>query len=143
MFSLRRRRGRRTCTATAGASTTSSCGTTAQPCTMRCATTTRTRSGSCTGPPRWVTVRFRRLGRWSAGELVDPLGQRDVEVGETVAIVRRQGNVDAVVDVAPFRVMVQLLRRHSDLRPEAPGLAERLELKSHLEKSRVGKEGVS
>src|SRR3546814_8067441 len=85
---------------------------------MRCATTTRTRSGSCTGPPRWVTVRFRRLGRWSAGELVDPLGQRDIEVGETVAIVRRQGNVDAVVDVEPFRVMVQLLRRHRDPRSE-------------------------
>src|SRR3546814_2712754 len=100
---------------------------------MRCATTTRTRSGSCTGPPRWVTVRFRRLGRWSAGELVDPLGQRDIEVGETVAIVRRQGNVDAVVDVEPFRVMVQLLRRHRDPRHEAPGLAERLELESRSE----------
>src|SRR3546814_9384207 len=115
MFSLRRRRGRRTCTATAGASTTSSCGTTAQPCTMRCATTTRTRSGSCTGPPRWVTVRFRRLGRWSAGELVDPLGQRDIEVGETVAIVRRQGNVDAVVDVEQIgraHVCTQVTKAH-------------------------------
>src|SRR3546814_2341802 len=99
---------------------------------MRCGTTTRTRSGSGTGPPRGVTVRFRRLGRWSAGELVEPLGQRDIEVGETVAIVRRQGNVDAVVDVEPFRVMVQLLRRHRDPRHEAPGLAERLDIEGLL-----------
>src|SRR3546814_5303092 len=67
-----------------------------------------------------------------SSDLVDPLGQRDIEVGETVAIVRRQGNVDAVVDVEPFRVMVQLLRRHRDPRHEAPGLAERLELESLL-----------
>src|SRR3546814_17854425 len=73
-----------------------------------------------------------RSGRWSAGELVDPLGQRDSEVGETVAIVRRQGNVDAVVDVEPFREMVQILRRNGDPRHEAPGLAERFELVSLL-----------
>ena len=42
------------------------------------------------------------------GDAVHRAGQVDVKAAEAVAVMRGQGDVDDVVDVAPFGVVVQL-----------------------------------
>src|SRR3546814_25280 len=97
---------------------------------MPCGTTTRTASASCTGPRRWAIARSRHRPLRSCRVAVDPLRQLHVQFGESAAVVGGQGYLDAVVHVAPFRMMVELLCRQRHTRHEAPGFAETLELES-------------
>jgi len=52
---------------------------------------------------------------------VDRAGERDIAFGHAIGIVRGQPDIDAVVYVGPFGVMVGGIGRDRDLRHEADG----------------------
>src|SRR4029079_1846836 len=62
------------------------------------------------------------------GELVEAAGEVEVEPAQPVAGVGGEGHVDDVVDIRPFRMVVELLRRQRSAGHEAPGLGEAPEL---------------
>src|SRR6185436_6402287 len=72
-------------------------------------------------------------GKSLSCDLVYLLRQRHVALTEAVAVVRGQQDVDAVIDVEPFRMVVGLLRHQCDAVHEAPGLVESLELEGALD----------
>src|ERR1700733_273348 len=57
-------------------------------------------------------------------ELVHCLGQLDVTLGQAPGVVRRQGHFDGLVDVKPFRMVIELFRNERRARHEAEGLIE-------------------
>src|SRR5262245_431304 len=58
------------------------------------------------------------------GQAIHGLGQLDVAIGHAAGIVGRQRHLDPVVDVEPFRMMVEFLRDQRRARHEAEGFAE-------------------
>src|SRR5579883_3620390 len=80
--------------------------------------------------PRRVSDLPLRYGSAVAlgAKLVDGMGQADIALGETAGIMRREDNLDAVVDVEPFGMVIHLLRHERHLAHEAPGLAEGAEV---------------
>lgn len=57
------------------------------------------------------------------------MSELDVAIGDAFDIMRGEDDLDAVVDVEPFGMMVHLLRGQGDLVHEAPGFAEIAEMK--------------
>ena len=65
--------------------------------------------------------------RRGVGQPVHGLGQRDVALGDAAGIMRRERHLDLVVDVEPFRMMVELLRNECGTGHEAERRVEVLE----------------
>src|SRR5262249_52293933 len=61
------------------------------------------------------------------GQSIHGLGELDVAIGHAAGIVGRKRHFDLVVDVEPFRMMVEFLRDQRRARHEAEGLVEVLE----------------
>src|SRR5579883_1144525 len=74
----------------------------------------------------WVTRTLRR-------KPVDEPRERHVLVADAAGVVGRQHDLDPVVDVRPFGMMVGLFRRERDARHEAPGVVEVVELETLLD----------
>src|SRR6516162_3913025 len=70
---------------------------------------------------RWAPV---SLG----GDFVDRLRQADIERAEAARVMRRQYDLDPVVDVEELGVVVHFLRQERHSRHEAPGFGEVLEM---------------
>ena len=70
------------------------------------------------------------VGHAAGRSLVHSGSQLEVQFGEAAGVVRRERHVDAVVDVEPFRVMIELFGNDRHLRHEAESLDEILEAKS-------------
>src|SRR5215469_14872398 len=64
------------------------------------------------------------LGR----DFVDRVRQADVELAEAARVMRRQYDLDPVVDVEELGVVVHFLRQERHSRHEAPGFGEVLEM---------------
>src|ERR1700733_12950134 len=75
------------------------------------------------GGGKSLSARTRRRHA-SARELVHSLGQLDIEIGQATRIVGRKRDLYVLVDVEPFRMMVEVFRDQRGARHEAEGLVE-------------------
>ena len=73
------------------------------------------------------------LGAGLRCRLVDEVRQADVPRAEATRVVRRQNDIDTIVDIEPFRMMVHPFRLQGDARHEAEGLVEILEAEGLLD----------
>ena len=67
------------------------------------------------------------LGSGLRRRLVDEVRQADIAGAEAARVVRRQNDIDTIVDIEPFRMMVHPFHLQGDARHEAEGLVEILE----------------
>src|SRR5215208_2494646 len=61
-------------------------------------------------------------------------GERDVELGHPAGAMRRQRHLNAVVNIRPIRVMIELLRHERRARHEGEGLVEALEFEAFADR---------
>src|SRR6516165_8385193 len=64
----------------------------------------------------------------SVGELVHRVGEPDIEIGQPARVVGRKRDIDLVVDVEPFGMVIELFGHEGGPRHEAERLIEILEL---------------
>src|SRR5207244_4248655 len=89
--------------------------------------------GSETVPSIAATVPASRSGQGRAAvslgcDFVDGMRQFYIELAEPARIMRRQDDLDPVVDVEELRVVVHFFRQERHSRYEAPGFGEVLEV---------------
>src|SRR3546814_7710764 len=86
---------------------------------------TRTSTATISRPrfrPRWAALMISlRPGAEHRGRRIDETAEVQVALAEAAGIMRGQRDLDAVVDIEPFRVMVELLGHQGDLAHEAEG----------------------
>src|SRR5690606_39685492 len=76
-------------------------------------------------PPMWERpARAARYDISAARIAVHASGQFDVEPGEAADIMRRKPDVDGLVDIRPFGVMIEFFRSERGPSHESEGLAE-------------------
>src|SRR5215467_10615207 len=74
------------------------------------------------------------LGRF--GQTIHGLGELDVTLGHAAGIMRRERNLDLVVDVEPLRMMIELLRGQRRAGHEAEDFVESLKVNFRVMASR-------
>src|SRR3546814_14478008 len=89
------------------------------------------------------TTLCRSIRRGCSQESIDLPRQLHVAIGQAVSVMRGEQNIDTVVDVEPFRMMVRLFRQQRNLGHEPESTVKIIEAEAARDRiSQIGRAHV-